>query len=164
MKNRTGFVSAVWPGNPLSCPRGHDSGVFLELALDLVRDDGREQRDALDESGEDQCRGLNAARRFGLARHSFGCAATDTADADAGADDGEAAADTSADEAEPPAVARRLGGYLEQGVHGHGTLRTVEDRTTHRPAPLGAARHRGPGLNELLRPFGRIPLSRWSAC
>src|SRR4029453_19361175 len=60
----------------------------------------------------------------------------------------------------PPAVARRLGGSLEQGVDGHGTLRTVEDRTTHRPAPLGAARHRGPGLNELLRSFDRIPLSR----
>src|SRR5689334_766411 len=130
--------------------------MLLELALDLVRDDGREQRDALDQRGEDQCRGLNAARRLGLARHSFGCAATDTADADARADDGEAAANTGADEAEPPAVARRLGGYLEQGVHGHESLRTVEDRTTHRPAPLGAARHRGPGLNELLRPFGRV--------
>src|SRR5689334_24232642 len=119
--------------------------MLLELALDLVRDDRREQRDALDQRGEDQCRGLNTTCRLGLARHSFGCAATDTADADARADDGEAAADTGADEAEPPAVARRLGGYLEQGVHGHGTLRTVEDRNHSPPRAVRRCSSTRPG-------------------
>jgi hypothetical protein len=45
-------------------PRGYAGGE-VELALDLVRDDGAEERDALDERGEDQCRGLNAAGRSG---------------------------------------------------------------------------------------------------
>ena len=75
--------------------------MFLELALDLVRDDGAEERDALDECGEDQCRGLNATGSLGLARHSLGSASTDTADADARADDGEASAQTGADEPSP---------------------------------------------------------------
>src|SRR5215207_1696164 len=74
-----------------------------ELALDLERDDGAEQRDALDERGEDQRRRLDAASRFRLALHALDRLAADAADADAGADDGEAGS--------------------EAGTHGHQAAR-----------------------------------------
>src|SRR6188472_138657 len=124
----------------------------LELASDLERDDSREQRDAFDERRENQRRCLNAASRFRLTRHAFNRLAANATDTEARADN----AQTSADEAQSAAVARRFRGNLEQGVHGHEILRTVEIRTAFSPAPLGAARPRGPGLNELLQPLGWI--------
>src|SRR4051812_33892205 len=101
----------------------------LELASDLERDDSREQRDAFDERRENQRRCLNAPSRFRLTRHTFHCLPANATDAEAGADDGETRTETGANEAKAPAVARRFRGNLEQGVHGHEILRTVEMRT-----------------------------------
>src|SRR5215217_7047572 len=143
--------------------RGDACIKTLEPTSDLERDDGREQGDAFDECRENQRGGLNAASRFRLTRHTFNCLPANATDAEAGADDGETRTETGADEAKAPTVARRFRGNLEQGVHGHGNLRTVEIRTAFSSAPLGAARPRGPGLNELLQPLGWIRPSCWSA-
>ena len=61
-------------------------------------------------------RRLDAARRFRLARHALDGLATDAADADAGADDGETGAETGAD-GHHAARARdaRVSGRLEHG-------------------------------------------------
>src|SRR5690349_7366665 len=64
-----------------------------ELVLDDERDDDAEERDALDEGGENQGRRLDAPGRFRLPRHRLGHRAADAADADAGADRREARAD-----------------------------------------------------------------------
>ena len=68
----------------------------VDLALDLERDDGAEERDALDERGKDQRGRLDSAGRFRLARHPFDCLAADAADAESSADDGESGTETGA--------------------------------------------------------------------
>src|SRR6476661_4662281 len=81
---------------------------MLDLALDLERDDGAEQRDALDERGKDQRGRLDLAGSFRLARHTLDGLAADAAAADAGSDDGEAATETRAD-----------GHHRDPGLNGH---------------------------------------------
>ena len=130
----------------------------------------REQRDALDERGENQRRRLNAASRFRLTRHAFNRLAADATDAETGTDDGEAGTETGTDEAEPPAVARGFRGNLEQRVHGHESspnreidatacqLRAVRRRSSARPGPQRASPAARPDTFSRLERFagGRI--------
>src|SRR5688572_7266126 len=89
----------------------------LELALDLETDDDAEERGAFDERRENDRGRLDPAGHLRLTRHRVGHLTTDAADADAGADRGEARGETGADQREAGVVSG-LSGRLQQGEQG----------------------------------------------
>src|SRR6478672_1599641 len=116
---------------------------MLDLALDLERDDGAEQRDALDERGKDQRGRLDLAGSFRLARHTLDGLAADAADADAGSDDGEAATETRADGHQAARAGADFRRRLQQGKNAvdHGS---ISNRASSESSAPAAFAHRRP--------------------